>query len=584
VYFGASDGVVYCLDLSDGELRWKYQAAPSVAQHMFFEHMEATHPVHGNVLVMNDRLYTVAGRSMFTDGGMRFLILDPESGELIAEKKYDARDPASGKEVQEFVSWLNMPAAMPDILSTDGKLLYMLSAAFDFEGNRLPLEKMPTSGNADAGAPEPFVRPDRVHLFSPTGFTDDTWWHRTYWIYGSDFISGWQGYFRAGMAVPAGRILVFDDDQVFGYGRKPKYYRWTTPIEHQLFAAPKPGMEKTEQPSGQTILEIAPTEALSPANTPLTVEAWIRPNRQNGVVLAHGGGNLGYTLYLDKGRPVFQLRWGPQATTKVTGKRLALAQWHHVAGVVTAEGTVRLFVDGAPSGRAEAPQLLAKAPMEGISIGRDDRSLVGDYAGADPFDGTIDEVRIYHESLSPAEIASHAAGTAPSPTDSAVLALTFDGEKVRDVSPAKNACDSTDPQFAEGKFGRALAFSGGEEAVPGYRVPHEWIADLPFFARAMVLTGDALYVAGPLDLVNEEELYKEISDPSRPVPATLREQEAAFEGRKPSYLAAVSPETGEMLGRWEIPATPAFDGMIATEGRLWISTQQGTLLCIKPTR
>ena len=29
VYFGASDGFVYCLDLSNGELRWRYQAAPA---------------------------------------------------------------------------------------------------------------------------------------------------------------------------------------------------------------------------------------------------------------------------------------------------------------------------------------------------------------------------------------------------------------------------------------------------------------------------------------------------------------------------------------------------------------------------
>ena len=67
VYFGATDGFVYCLDLASGALRWKYQAARRRANHMYLEHMEATHPVHGNVLVMNDRLYTVAGRSMFTN-------------------------------------------------------------------------------------------------------------------------------------------------------------------------------------------------------------------------------------------------------------------------------------------------------------------------------------------------------------------------------------------------------------------------------------------------------------------------------------------------------------------------------------
>jgi hypothetical protein len=32
---------------------------------------------------------------------------------------------------------------------------------------------------------------------------------------------------------------VFDEKQVYGYGRLWKYYRWTTPLEYQLFAAKK---------------------------------------------------------------------------------------------------------------------------------------------------------------------------------------------------------------------------------------------------------------------------------------------------------------------------------------------------------
>ena len=36
---------------------------------------------------------------------------------------------------------------------------------------------------------------------------------------------------------------------VFGYGRKPEYYRWTTPLEYQLFASDKrPQMAGTGLP------------------------------------------------------------------------------------------------------------------------------------------------------------------------------------------------------------------------------------------------------------------------------------------------------------------------------------------------
>ena len=139
VYFGASDGFVYCLDLTDGALRWKYQAAPAVANHMYLERMEATHPVHGNVLIMNDRLYTVAGRSMFTDGGIRFLILDALTGRKIKEHLMDDKVPGTDEPLQMQHEILNMPMALSDLLSSNGKKIFMRYQPFDLEGNRLDL-------------------------------------------------------------------------------------------------------------------------------------------------------------------------------------------------------------------------------------------------------------------------------------------------------------------------------------------------------------------------------------------------------------------------------------------------------------
>jgi hypothetical protein len=58
------------------------------------------------------------------------------------------------------------------------------------------------------------------HLYAPGGFLDDTWWHRTYWIYGTMMMSGYGGWPRVGNVVPAGRLLVFDGDgPIYGYGR-----------------------------------------------------------------------------------------------------------------------------------------------------------------------------------------------------------------------------------------------------------------------------------------------------------------------------------------------------------------------------
>ena len=177
------------------------------------------------------------------DSGMRLWRLDADTGRVLSKTVLDDNDPRTGKDLQSYVSWLNMPVALPDILSSDGNLVYMRSKPFELDGSPLPIEKHACGPNADNGAVMPTQRPDRAHLFSPTGFLDDHGWHRSYWLYGSTFTSGWSGYYLAGKTAPAGKILVFDDTTVYGFGRKPKYYRWTVPIEHHFFAADKAATE-----------------------------------------------------------------------------------------------------------------------------------------------------------------------------------------------------------------------------------------------------------------------------------------------------------------------------------------------------
>jgi hypothetical protein len=76
-----------------------------------------------------------------------------------------------------------------------------------------------------------------AHLFSPTGFLDDNAWHRSYWVYGRAFSSGCNWWFRAGRYAPAGRILAFDGDKVYGFGRKPGLFVWSHVLENHLFCS-----------------------------------------------------------------------------------------------------------------------------------------------------------------------------------------------------------------------------------------------------------------------------------------------------------------------------------------------------------
>lgn len=67
-------------------------------------------------------------------------------------------------------------------------------------------------------------------------FLDDTWWHRTYWLFGEHFYSGYIGWYFAGRESPAGRLLVMDERVLCGFGYRPEFYRTATEQRYHLFA------------------------------------------------------------------------------------------------------------------------------------------------------------------------------------------------------------------------------------------------------------------------------------------------------------------------------------------------------------
>ena len=232
--FGSADGFVYCLRAADGELIWRFQAAPSDRRILVYEQIESLWPVHGSVLVREGIAHFVAGRSAFVDGGMCLYRVDAKTGVMISKTALDERNPQTGENVQDTVKWLNMAVGRPDVLSSDGQRLYMRSQAFDLEGQRLAMG--PEINSAEEGTRQ---GGETTHLFCPTGFLDDTWFHRTYWLYGQTWSSGWCGYYVAGKHAPAGKIMAVGDDTVYVFGREPQYYQWTVPLEYRLYAANK---------------------------------------------------------------------------------------------------------------------------------------------------------------------------------------------------------------------------------------------------------------------------------------------------------------------------------------------------------
>lgn len=570
VLFGSTDGYVYCLRARDGKLAWRFRAAPMDQRLLSFEQVESVWPVPGSVLVHKGVLFCVAGRSMFLDDGLLLWRLDPQTGKVLSRTVLSDQEKGTDKDLHDMVSWLNMPPALPDILSTDGRHVYMRSQPFRLDGTRLPLEKMPTTGNADAGAPPATQDPHLAHLFSPTGFRDASGWHRSYWLYGSRFVSGWCGYYRAGKTAPAGKILAFDGTTVYGFGRKPQYYRWTTILEHQLFAAPT--IHKPAEIVGPSRIAIAKSKSLDPARTALTVTARVTSASGKGVILAQGGGSQGYALYLQRGRPHFVIR-NDQGATVIRGKGAITGRPSRVAAVLTAEKDMKLFVNGRQVAAGKAPDFVQANPAEALQVGVDDGSCVGNYAGPFGFKGLIDDVKVYHRALGETELNATAG---PDRTD-LVLDLTFDKKDATDASGHGNngALTGVTPEAG------AMRFRGetGGSKQGGYEVTHEWTRDLPILGQAMLVSGKHLFIAGPPDLMDEPTVFREIETPG--AMAKMVEQTASINGEKGAILLVIDKTDGREAARYALQEAPVFDGMAAAGGRLYITTLNGRVVCMQ---
>ena len=235
VLFGSADGYVYCLNSADGQLIWRFRAAPMDRRMMSFEQLESVWPVHGSVLVQNDRVYCVAGRTVFLDGGMRLLQLNPRTGEKLSEIILNEIDPKTGKNIQFLSVSLDMPVGLSDILSSDGKYFYMRSQQFDLDGNRTFIGVRDVTDQTGEGA----------HVFSPIGFLDDSQFFRSYMMYGKSVKGGWGGWEIMAKVTPAGRLIAVDKNTVYGFSRKPEFYSESVVVDFQLYAAEMAGNKES---------------------------------------------------------------------------------------------------------------------------------------------------------------------------------------------------------------------------------------------------------------------------------------------------------------------------------------------------
>jgi outer membrane protein assembly factor BamB len=614
--FGCVDGWVYSLRASDGALLWRYRAAPVDRRLMSFEQLESVWPVHGSVLIEQDVLHFVVGRSSFLDGGMWYLRLDPRTGKKISETVLNDLDPTTGKDIQERLQTLQMPVGLNDLLCSDGSCVFLKSQKFTMEGERQEIG--PISG--DAAVQGGTQKGEGRHIFAPMGFLDDSWYHRSYWVYGKNFAGGHNGYFQAGKHTPAGRILVFNDKTVYGYARQPQYYRWTTPLEHQLYAADRDAAAET--PLGQQrnnpnagrrnnaggasdTVSFGIKPSFDPTGKALTVEAWVNPQAPGGVILAHGGPAQGYALVMTARKPAFVVRAGSQLSQVEASTRLKDG-WNQVVGVLGLDKSIAIYVNGELAARGHASQLITSEPKQSLDIGGDSATAVGEYNAGFNFIGSIDEVRIFHRELAAQEIAAAFKDpqAARESKEKLVLHVTFDNGVAKDLSGNGTDGDLGKLPTGPGKLGAAVVFPrpagnavAQTPATPTSPMPnsptanptpqakqlgfeHDWTKFVPVFARAMLLANDTLMIAGPPDLVDSEYALERLAAKDPAIREQLQQQDDSLSGKLGGKFWVVNTKDGSQSTQLDLDCVPAWDGLSTAYGRIYIATTDGRVICM----
>ena len=96
----------------------------------------------------------------------------------------------------------------------------------------------------------------------------------------------------------------------------------------------------------------------------------------------------------------------------------------------------------------------------------------------------------------------------------------------------------------------------------------------------MVKAGSNLFIVGPPYIVDEAETFEKLKNRDVSVDAVLARQDALLNGSEGSLLRAISAKDGSTISSMTLEALPIWDGMAAARGQLFLSTQDGTVICL----
>lgn len=243
--------------------------------------------------------------------------------------------------------------------------------------------------------------------------------------------------------------------------------------------------------SGQTV---PPAAAPAVANAPFTITAEVISDGSDGVIVAHGGAQSGYALYLQDGRLKFTVRIRGQESTFETDPP-PVGKLVTIGARLLADGAMRIRLRQDLPQVVMAPGLIPVLPGDGLEVGRDLKSPVGNYQAPFAWSGTIQSVVVEVGQPLPA---------GPPPT----LVTRF----AADVDPANPLPEHPRPQFAREQW---LSLNGWWEyaVAPGRSIATEvdvrdaaMLAPQKWDGRIVVPFGIESLLSGVRRRVNEQQV------------------------------------------------------------------------------
>jgi len=105
----------------------------------------------------------------------------------------------------------------------------------------------------------------------------------------------------------------------------------------------------------------------------------------------------------------------------------------------------------------------------------------------------------------------------------------------------------------------------------------KWTTKLPMWVKAMFVTDDTLVLSGPRDLYDEEKAVAAFKTND----GIFSTQQEHMEGKHGSLLKVINKHDGKEISSVELPYMPTWDGMITANGKVYMTTSDGHVVCFE---